>query len=244
MSKESLSDNEKRRFGLVHKPFSLGQINLFNPPKKNLNGHIASAKLLPKDKINNVVDDALELSIESNKFCTPWKISAVFLVVISNLTAATVIFINKQNQLTVATELNKQSYTSGQTNLAEQEFVELNLNNLKNINPVTEKTDQKIQEDEEKIPTNMPLAIPPTNLPQDIKIPQVKEDKQYYYILSEYTGERSLELAKTKVPNVSLINFPQGIFIYMGAFTQKEVARQFVEQLKKIGLNGYVYPFE
>ena len=244
MSQESQSDNEKRRFSIVHKPFSIGQINLFNPPKKHPNGHIASAKLLPKDRINKVVDDTPKFSSESNKFLTPWKISAIVLIVISNLTAATVIFINKQNQLTVATELNKQTYISGQTNLAEQEFVELNLNNLKNINPVTEKTDQKIQEKPDQVPTNMPLAIPPTNLPQDIKIPQVKENKQYYYILSEYTGDRSLELAKTKVPNVSLINFPQGVFIYMGAFTQKEVARQFVEQLKKIGLNGYVYPFE
>ncbi len=244
MSQESQSNNEKRRFSIVHKPFSIGQINLFNPPKKNPNGHIASAKLLPKDTINNIVEDTPKLSSESNKFFTPWKITAIVLIVITNLTAATVIYLNKQNQLTVTTELNKQSYLSGKTNLAEQEFVELNLNNLKNIDPVTEKTNQKIQEDRDKIPTNMPLAIPPTNLPQDIKIPQVKENTQYYYILSEYTGDRSLELAKTKVPNVSLINFPQGVFIYLGAFTQKEVAHQFIEQLKTIGLNGYVYPFE
>lgn len=244
MSQESQSYNEKKRFSIVHKPFSIGQINLFHPPKKNPNGRIASAKLLPKDTIDRVDEDTSELASEPNKFFTPWKISAIVLIVISNLTAATVIFINKQDRLTVATELNKQTYISGKTNLAEQEFVELNLNNLKNIVPVTEKTDRKVQEEGDKIPENMPLAIPPTNLPQDIKIPQVKENTQYYYILSEYTGDRSLELAKTKVPNVSLINFPQGVFIYMGAFTQKEVAHQFIEQLKTIGLNGYVYPFE
>ena len=91
------------------------------------------------------------------------------------MTAATVIYLNKQERLTVATELNKKSYISGKTNLTEQEFVELNLNNLKNITPVTKKTDKNIQEERDKIPENMPLAIPPTNLPQDIKIPQVKE---------------------------------------------------------------------
>lgn len=243
MNQESQSYNQKKRFSIVHKPFAIGQINLFHPPKKNPNGQMASAKLLPKDTIDRV-EDVPELVSESNKFFTPWRISAIILIVITNLTAATVIFFNKQEPLKVTTEPGKQTYSSGKTNLAEQEFVELNLNNLKNIAPVTEKNEQKIQNEGDKIAENMPLAIPPTNLPQDIKIPQVKENTQYYYILSEYTGDRSLELAKTKVPNVSLINFPQGMFIYMGAFTQKEVAHQFIEQLEKIGLNGYVYPFK
>lgn len=241
MSQESQSDREKKRCSIVHKPFSVGQTNLFNPPKKNPNGHLASAKLLPKDTVDNVVKPDLEL-VTKEKFLTSGKLIAIALIVISNLTAATVISLHKRERLTASTDTVRESYISGKTNLSQQEFIELNLNNLKNIAPATkiENADSEAQ----KIAKNMPLAIPPTNLPQNIELPQVKEDTQYYYILSEYTGDRSLELAKTQVPNVSLIDFPQGMFIYLGAFTEKELASQFVEQLKEIGLEGYVYPFE
>lgn len=243
MSKKPQSYEEKKRFSIVQKPFSIGQINLFHPHKKNPNGHIASAKLLPKDTLNNVVSNSVELITEQDIFFTSEKLIAIALIIISNLTAATVISLHKKAQLIASTETNQRSYISGETNLAQREFVELNLNNLKNIAPVTE-TQNTSEEAQDKIPKNMPLAIPPTNLPQNIELPKIKENTQYYYILSEYNGDRSLQLAKTKVPNVSLINFSQGVFIYMGAFTQKESARQFVEQLKKIGLEGYIYPFE
>ena len=237
MSKESQSYTEKKRFSIVHKPFSIGQTHLFHPPKKNPNGHLASARLLPKD-IDRVVEHDAELI--TDKFFTS-GIIAIALIVVSNLTAATVIYLHKHH-LTASTDTVR-SYVSGQTNLAQREFIELNLNNLKNIAPVN-KTKNNSEEVQNSIHNNMPLAIPPTNLPQNIKLPQVKEDTQYYYILSEYKGDRSLKLAQTQVPNVSLIDFPQGIFIYLGAFTQKEPARQFVEQLKQIGLEGYIYPFE
>ena len=236
MSKESQSHTEKKRFSIVHKPFSIGQTHLFHPPKKNPNGHLSSARLLPKD-INKVVEPDAELVTEDN-FFTPGKVMAIAIIIVSNLTAATVIFLHK-DRLTASTDTVKNSYISGQTNLAEREFVELNLNNLKNIDPVI-----KTKNNSEEAQNNMPLAIPPTNLPQNIKLPQVKENTQYYYILSEYSGDRSLQLAQTQVPNVSLIDFPQGVFIYLGAFTQKEPAHQFVEQLKQIGLEGYIYPFE
>lgn len=241
MNQESQSYNQKKRFSIVHKPFAIGQINLFHQPKKNPNGHLASAKLLPKDTVDNVVEPDAELVTEE-KFFTSGKLIAIALIVISNLTAATVISLHKRERLTASTDTVRESYIAGKTNLSQQEFVELNLNNLKNIAPATkiENADSETQ----KIAKNMPLAIPPTNLPQNIELPQVKEDTQYYYILSEYTGDRSLELAKTQVPNVSLIDFPQGMFIYLGAFTEKELASQFVEQLKEIGLEGYVYPFE
>lgn len=241
MSQESASSTEQKKFSLVHEPFSNGQTH-FHPPKKNPNGHMASAKLLPQDKIDCVVAEESELATEVNRFFTPWKITAVSIIIITNSIAATAISLQK-DRLTVATDTVEETYIAGKTDLARREFIELNLNNLKNITPVTE-TQNTVREDRETLPNNTPLAIPPTNLPQNLKLPQVRENTQYYYILSEYRGDRSLELAKTKVPHVSLIDFPQGVFIYMGAFAQKEPAREFVKQLKKIGLEGYVYPVE
>ncbi|VEP18378.1 conserved hypothetical protein [Hyella patelloides LEGE 07179] len=291
MTKESQSYTEKKRFSIVHKPFSTGQVNLFNPPKKNPNGqhgsphssingkcfltrsissrHLTSAKLLDDDLRlwdDNLLDndnDELtqhlehseeaqnpkteELNIKPKKFFNSWKISAIFLIILSHLIAAVAIFIHKQKTEFIASssENNQELITAGKSDLTTQEFVELNLGNLKNIaTPTTEKTRDDEEVPQDKLPDNLPLAIPPTNLPQDIIIPQVKNNSQYYYILTEYTGDRSLEIAKTKVPNVSLVNFPQGVFIYMGAFTQKEPAREFIKHLKESGLEGYIYPFE
>lgn len=301
MSKELKNYAQKKKVSLVHKPFAKGKVNLFHPPKKNPNGHLASATLSNKEtqikpsqtneeelpelqeysdtsaidspqfvdlKKSHAIElweeDILEdlpeanrekspqppennIPIKPHKFLNAWKISAVSLIILGNLIAATAIFINKQQAKTIANtaESDRQLYTSGKTDLTAQEFVKLDLNNLKNIPSLTKQEAQNTAEKApDKTPENLPLAIPPTNLPQDIVLPQANKSSQYYYILTEYTGDRSLETAKAKVPNVSLVNFPQGVFIYMGAFAQKEPARKFVEQLKELGLEGYVYPFE
>ena len=65
----------------------------------------------------------------------------------------------------------------------------------------------------------------------------------YFYILSEYTGDRSLVLAQQKVKQVSLVNFPEGVFIYLGAFTSREQANKFISQLKTEEFIAHVYPF-
>lgn len=266
MSQESKSYAEKKSSSIVHKPFLKGQVNFFHPPKKNPNGHLASARLWDKDVLEARHDseDILEieeigeavrefqevpnfnpekLNIKQNKFLNSWKLSAISLIILGNLIAAGAIFIKKQQAeiLAVRNAKTTEAIEAGKTDLATQEFIELKLNNLKNIaifEPQQSKTSQK------QSFNNLPLAIPPTNLPQDIILPQVKNNEQYYYILSAYTGDRSLQIAKTKVSEVSLINFPQGVFIYLGAFTQKESAEQFIKQLKELGLESYIYPFE
>ena len=262
MSQQSPSPKEKKQFNLVHKPFLKGRLNLFHPPKKNPNGHIASAKLLHEDlytdredlKLKAVEDlDDLENSndylaenaeIKVNRFFNSWKIATVFLIVVGNLTAAITISAWQKKTESLANTVDSQELTvAGKSDLTTKEFVDLDLHNLKNISVVTVKEESETKS-EIASSENLPLAIPPTNLPQDILLPKVKDNSQYYYILTEYTGDRSLAVAKTKVPNVSLINFPQGVFIYMGAFAQKESARQFVRQLKELGLEGYIYPFE
>ena len=291
--------SKKKRSSIVHKPFTKGQVNLFHPPKKNPNGHLASATLwdedmtkkslkieekelpeLPEDtssirshdfldlKKNHAIElweeEVLEdlpeasreelpkpqkyfVSTKPHQFFNTWKISAISLIILGNLIASTAIFIHKQKEQAIANtvETSPQVSTSGKTDLTAQEFVKLDLNNLKNIpSPSKQKAKNAVEKAPDKAPENLPLAIPPTNLPQDIVLPQANKSSQYYYILTEYTGDRSLETAQAKVPNVSLVNFPQGVFIYMGAFAEKEPARNFIKHLKESGLEGYIYPFE
>ena len=309
MSKEIDRYSQKKRVSIIRKPFSQGQVNLFHPPKKNPNGHLASATILDKEtpvKLPSTEEEELPSPIEETsltddksfdesaechqkpttsprsleiedinaielweeeiseelpeanreeiikprsttseskppRFLNPWRIGAISLIICGNLIAATAIFLHNRQQESLANlgESDRQLYTSGKSDLTAQEFVELDLQSLKNIEPAEVKIAEKTPP---QPPENLPLAIPPTSLPQNIILPQANKSSQYYYILSEYTGDRSLEIAKAKVPNVSLINFPQGIFIYLGAFTEKEPASKFLQQLKELGLEGYIYP--
>lgn len=270
MSQESNLYSQKKSSSIVHKPFAKGHVNFFYPPKKNPNGHLASAQLWDSDiseqrqtsknileleEIGEAVRESPKISepepenqdFPTNRLLNSWKISAILFIIFGNLIGTTAIVWQKYQAKSLASSgaENTAIIQAGQTNLATQEFVELNLNNLKNI------TISESNQDTKKIPASsnnssesLPLAIPPTNLPQDIVFPEANKNTQYYYILSTYTGDRSLAIAKAKVPNVSLINFPQGIFIYMGAFTKKDLAEQFVKKLQELGLESYIYPFE
>ena len=252
MNRKSQTSTAQKQSNLVHKPFKAGQVNLFHPPRKNPNGHLASSQLWH----NHTSKKQTSLSSTSStknqdttlhRFFNTWKLTAISLIIFSNLVAATAILIyKKQARLQAVVEANQQAtYAAGKTNLAAQEFVELNLNSLKNI-AVSNKVNLANTDlsTHNQSSNSLPLAIPPQNLPPDMVLPQAAATTKYYYILAQYTGDRSLAQAKTQVPHVSLVNFPQGMFIYMGAFTEKDLAHNFVKQLQEFDLEAYVYPFE
>ena len=256
----STSSQEKKRFSIVHKPFEQGNVNLFNPPKKNPNGHVASARILDdelpdsssSEKADNLDDvgnpeDSFDQQIEnltkkSPSFLNSWKIAAAAIVILGNVSTVSILMWhkNKTANAFTANANNTSDYISGTTNLAKQEFQNLNLQSLKNI----ESQSKDFVAEQETDQASLPLAIPPSNIPKDVIFSQSQETKKYYYILADYAGENSLNLAKSRVPNVSLVNFPQGVFIYMGAFLKKESANQFINSLKESGLESRIYPAE
>ena len=262
----SPSSQEKKRFSIVHKPFEQGKVNLFNPPKKNPNGHVASAKIWDDDvpdsssseiihdledicDSEDFVDQQIEIDQQINNsakkypsFLNSWKIAAAAIIILGNLSAVSILMWHKHKSVKAAAEIanSTPTYISGKTNLAKQEFQKLDLQSLKNI----ESQSQDVVVDKATDNASLPLAIPPSNIPKDVIFSQSQVAKKYFYILADYTGEESLDLAKSKVPNVSLVNFPQGVFIYMGAFVKKESANQFINSLKESGLESRIYPSE
>lgn len=62
-----------------------------------------------------------------------------------------------------------------------------------------------------------------------------------YYVLAEYTGDRSLQQAQSVVSNAYLGQFPQGIRIYLGSFGELEAANKLIEQLKQQGMIAFIY---
>ncbi len=266
MSQDSRSYEEKKRTSIVHKPFLKGTINLFNPPKKNPNGRLGTSRAPKKDVsgefANQIVtaeqfvdyepaesldernySSVAEIHSTQDKFSAlsllnGWRVSAILLVLSANLIAAIAITLHRQKSQQVVVEATPTpKYLSGKTDLTQSEFSQLSLQDLKNITPAKVEAIAA-----NKTTTNSPLAIPPSNLPRDIVLPQLKATNSYYYILAQYTGDRSLEIAKAQVPNVALVNFPQGMFLYLGAFTEKKAADDFIKQLEELGLESYVYP--
>ncbi len=257
----SSSSEQKKKSTLVHKPFLTGQINIFNPPKANPNGRLASAKLFTKDRktrhnnflveqLNKQIENHLNLwsldnaATESSHFSLKkTTITAIAIIIVANILSAIVILNQKQKNQTSAEVSIEQPTSSqvGKIDLSAKEFIELKAGNLSRI----PRTPTNSRNSSLKIPETksiVPLAIPPLNMAQSSHLNVPQFSGQYYYILSEYTGDRSLALAKEKVPNVSLITLQEGVFIYMGAFGQKELAQQFLEQLKQEGFYAYIYP--
>jgi len=257
-----MSSEQKKQSTIVHKPFLTGQVNIFNPPKANPNGRLASAKLLTKDtkkrpnnflfeQINKQTEGYRNLwqsdnaSSESNYFSRKKTILiAIAIVIVANISSAIIISNQKQkNQIASESAIEQPNSSQvGNIDLSSKEFIDLKASSLSTIPQDNVSEDLSLNSTETDSKTTLPLAIPPLNISQSKNPFAPQPIAQYYYILSEYTGDRSLVLAKEKVPNVSLITLEEGIFIYMGAFRRKEPAQQFLNKLKKEGFYAYMYP--
>ncbi len=246
-STSSNSSPTEPNSSLVHLPFPTHEINFFNPPKSNpngnLNGKLTLGALLEEQKTELEIPD----NQRHDSLINSWVISSILIVLLANVVSGTIIFFENHQKSTLNASSNpstRESASIGGPNLAAAEFIDLNLSTLSTISnpaPTSTKSSQKL--DSERVPvTPNPLSLNGENK----QIPDFSGQIQtsYYYVFTEYSGDRSLALAKEKVSNVSLINFPQGVFIYLGAFEQKAYAQQFVAQLKKEGIDAYVYPLD
>jgi hypothetical protein len=227
---------------IVHKPFATGTINIFNPHRTK--GNKTNSQLTaPKLYLNAQLEKSDQLATRSSasdepseiadrqsnwldRLLNPWSISAIAIIFLANLISAAVIWRNYRSLASI--EPVKTVATLGSANIASAEFMPLNLSTLSRL---------KTAEDVES-PVVAPIipALAPINLAQSTI------DPQYYYILTEYNGDSSLALAKQKVEQVSLVNLPQGVFIYLGAYQERDRAEQFIAHLKQENFAAHIYP--
>lgn len=238
----------KIKSSIIHKPFATGTLNFFKPHKGSGNQESKSSK--SKLFLNAELESELsatelatisesELEPEEIKYrdrnwldslLSPWGISAIAILISANLISAGVIWRTSHADMEVSTE----QPIIGQANLASQEFMPLNLSTLSQI-----KSKPGLSIDETAI-----KPISPTLAPLNDAVSLSSGSTTHHYILAEYVGEQSLSLARQKVDQVSLVNLPQGVFIYLGAFTDREQAQQFVSQLAATNLPTRIYPFD
>ena len=258
MSSKSASDRDKRspnnsqvKSSLVHKPFATGTINIFNPHRSKKNSNkLSPPKLFSNAELEQDLDkrkaelELSELNVEPDEIeyrqtswwdslLSPYGISAIAILVSVNLISAGFIWRNLRNADN-SPEVEPLAKV-GNNHLGDREFMPLNLSTLGAIETIKQ---------EEVEPTPKPTPIAPALAPLEDIASLSSLNTEYHYILAEYTGEESLSTARKKVKQISLVNFPQGIFVYMGAFKNKEDADLFVRQLKQEDFPAHVYPLD
>ena len=256
MSSKSFNDKEEKssinphlKSSIVHKPFATGKINIFNPHRSKSNGELSPPKLFLNAKLEDKIQqqevapqsdsDYSEVEYRERNWLdsllSPWGITAIAIILFANLVSGAVIWRNTQTAVNVDDDESPVS-TLGNANLAAEEFMPLNLSTLSTLKTVE---DLPVEDSKPALTPITPALAPLNNVTALSSI-----NPQYYYVLTEYTGDRSLALARQKVKQVSLVNFPQGVFIYLGAFTDKEQADEFVSQLKQENFSAYIYPLD
>ncbi len=221
------SSNPKLKSTIVHKPFSTGTVNFFHPHR-----HKSNSQLSTDEPLDNELDLKAKSQSTSEETANArsldslinfWSLSAIAIIFLANLISGAVIWRNYR--LSAVVEEPEPILSS--VDLTAAEFIPLNLSTLSMLDTV---------EDTVTEPKLTPIA--PSKAPLDNLA-----DSEYYYVLTEYAGDRSLALSKQKVKQIALVNLPQGMFIYLGAFTKKEQADRFVVQLSQENLTAKVYPF-
>lgn len=220
------SSNPKLKSTIVPKPFSTGTVNFFHPHRHK------SDRQLSTDTLNTELDLKAKSQSTSGSdrhwldgLINPWSLSAIAIIFLANLISGAVIWRNYRLSTKIVEEPEP---ILSSVDLTAAEFVPLNLGTLSMLDT---------KEDTVTEPKLTPIA--PAQAPLDNLA-----DSEYYYVLTEYAGDRSLALAKQKVKQIALVNLPQGMFIYLGAFTKKEQADRFIAQLNRENFIARVYPFK
>ncbi|MEL6441950.1 MAG: hypothetical protein AAFQ80_22215, partial [Cyanobacteria bacterium J06621_8] len=167
---------------IVHKPFATGKINIFSPyrHKPNQSSNQANPdKLLLEDSAK--IESETPLKSEANKFIdpgknwldilvNPWSISAIALILLANLISGAAIWRNYQLANNKKVEPTLTNLGSG--NLANQEFMPLNLSTLSvldssGVTPIEQ--------------SSLVEPIPPALAPINSTLDLTARDAEYHY---------------------------------------------------------------
>ncbi|WP_036482511.1 hypothetical protein [Myxosarcina sp. GI1] len=221
---------------IVHKPFATGEINIFRPFK---------GKIDRRREITTPITDGLETATTDtlissqlkwqNRIFNVWSLGAIAIVLLTN--AIAIGTIKMRNAQQAAAPVKTQRPTIGHRDLTANEFMPLDLSTLSNL-PSAEKP--QANEESELVPQSL---IPPAFVPFNNNTFLARSDR-YHYVLTEYAGDRSLEFVREKLTNISLVHLPEGMFVYLGAFVEREPANNFILKLRQEGIEAKIYPFE
>ncbi len=198
-----------------------------------------SAPLLPGGltplSITSMLMFLVASALVGSAFVSPWVLEQLS-------------FHQNQPNATTSGQLEKRP-PIGYPNLAGDEFVDLDLASLTTLKPSpgSERVGDKLIpptpnliHHQEPTPTPPLAPVGAGNLTEAL-LPPASGDN-FYYVLTVYTGSRSLESAKAIVPDAYIRQLATEKWIQMGAFKTRADATLFVAQLKEKGIFASVYP--
>lgn len=100
----------------------------------------------------------------------------------------------------------------------------------------------------EPAPASQPTAVPPTAEPTAVLETAAvatsgseNAAQDFYYVVTDYTGDPSLDTAREAVEEAYVRNFDAGARIQMGAFGSADAAATLAEDLQNQGIEAQVY---
>jgi hypothetical protein len=250
--------SEKTNVNLTYRPSSLSEEDYWLAPKEVRSGNSHPTSLTQSESLFDSIFELEETREIKQKhwlqnIFTPLGISSILLILLTNAIGSSLVVLNYrsigESVLTPPSnqEVNNSPILNG-PNLAQQEFVDLNLLSLSTLpNPNKKSKSNSKQQSSAKSLNKLKKAIASSTFPNksnsnsETISSTALSNPNYYYILTEYSDPSSLQQVKQKLSNASLVNFPQGLFIYVGAFYDRESADRFVEQLGHQGITAYIH---
>lgn len=92
-------------------------------------------------------------------------------------------------------------------------------------------------------PPIQPAPLPPVEpAPSMATVPQAEANPDRYYVVTDYSGDASLEAARTAVPDAYVRNLPNaGAKVQLGSFNDEAGAEGLRQQLQQQGIEAEVY---
>lgn len=81
----------------------------------------------------------------------------------------------------------------------------------------------------------------PAPAPAPAAVSSAPAPSNYYYVVTEYSGDGSLNQARQAVGDAYVRNFPNGARVQMGAFSDQEGAQELIQDLQQQGISAQVY---
>lgn len=87
-----------------------------------------------------------------------------------------------------------------------------------------------------------PAAAEPSYAPDTTAESPPAPLQNYYYVVTDYSGDRSLEAAQTVVDDAYVRNFPdEGAQVQLGAFSDESGAQELLQELERQGISAQMY---
>lgn len=224
----------------------------------NPDGYLESSEALLKN-----LEAETKATAKSNLlavFLTPWRIAAVIAGFSSILGGYMILNTLRLSYLWISNSLLAQdspakivarpvptatpaSITATNVpDLSSDKFENLNLSNLSRLKSIAGSPSQTSPS--ASISQNLPVTMtaPAQFSASSLSVAHLPTvtGKGYFYVLTDYTGQPSLEQARRVISDALVAKFPEGIRIQLGALNDRSSAQKLVQALQRQGISATI----